>query len=41
MDAFEKEYLPFDWYYDANIWMADIQGGDLSAHKSIFHLILD
>ena len=33
---FEKEYLPYDWSYDAKIWMADVQGGDLSARKCFF-----
>ena len=25
-----------DWTYDTKIWMEDVQGGDLSDHKSIF-----
>ena len=31
-----KEYLNGDWTYDIIIWMADVQGGDLSVSKSIF-----
>ena len=36
MDTFEKGYLSSEWSYDAKIWMADVQGSDLSAHKSFF-----
>ena len=31
----EKKNLPSDWIFDANIWMVDLQGIDLSAHKRI------
>ena len=31
-----KEYLSSDWTTDANIWMTYVEGGDLSAHKTIF-----
>ena len=34
----EKEYLPSDWNSDAKIWMEDVQGGDLSAHKIILKI---
>ena len=30
----EKEFRPYDWSSDANIWMLDIRGGDISARKS-------
>ena len=30
---FKKEYIPSDWSSDTNILMADVKGGDLSAHK--------
>ena len=30
----KKEYLHYDWTYDTEIWVADGQGGDLSARKS-------
>ena len=30
----EKEYISSDWTSDANIWMTDVQGGDISDRKS-------
>ena len=27
-----KEYIKCDWTYDSNIWMADFQVDDISAH---------
>ena len=34
----EKEYLPSEWTSDANILMADVQGGDLSDRKKILKI---
>ena len=32
---FEKEYLSYDWTSEDKIWMPDVQGCDISAHKNI------
>ena len=29
----EKEYLPSEWNSEAKIWMANVQGGDISGRK--------
>ena len=34
-----KEYLNCDWSSDTNIWMANVQGGDISARKRIFQFV--
>ena len=36
MCMFEKEYLPSDWYYVANILIADVEMGDIFNHKIIY-----
>ena len=39
MGAAWTEITPSDWTYDANIWMKDIQGGDLLAREIISHIL--
>ena len=39
-DMVEEEYSPYDWSPNSNIWMEDLQGGNLSARKNIFLFIL-
>ena len=35
----DKEIIPYDWSSEANIWMTNLQGGDILSHKSIFSII--
>ena len=39
----EKEYIQYEWYFDAKIWIAGEQESDICAHKRIdlFISILD
>ena len=36
----EKEYLPSDQTYDTNIWMTDVQGGDLSSRNCFWQITI-